>query len=341
MAFKVSNETKVGALTAITITLFILGFNFLKGKNPLKRAKYYYAKFESSEGLLPSNPVIIKGLTVGNVYATAPLDEDLSSVLVTIRFTENVKVPVNSVAQIKSNPLGTPSIEIVKGDSKNFLQPGDTLLSVSTPGFFGSVFDKLGPTQKALDKLLSSLDSVASKINQTFNSGVQADVQQTIAHLSTASSALNKTIQLVNNQLDAQSGNLAKTMQHMEAFSGTLDDNKNQIGVITGNLSKTTQKLSELDLKTTLSELSATLQSLKAVVDKLNRKDGTIGMLLNDPRAYNNLNSTINSVNLMMQDLRMHPKRYVSISVFGKKDKSEPLMRPLTEDSVTQEQRRN
>lgn len=341
MAFKVSNETKVGALTAITITLFILGFNFLKGKNPLKKAKYLYAKFESSEGLVPSNPVVIKGLTIGKVYATSPADESMSAVLVTIRMTEEVNVPVNSVAQIKSNPLGTPSIEIVRGDAKTFLQPGDTLLSVSTPGFFGSIFDKLGPTQKAMDKLLTSLDSVAGKISKTITPAAQANVQEVLSNLAKATAELNTTIKSVNALMDEQNGAITKTAKNLETVSTTLADNKDKITTITDNLAKTSQKLAELDLQKTLDELAATMQSLQATLAKLNSSDGTMGALLNDKKLYDNLNSTVNSMNILLQDLRLNPKRYVNVSVFGKKNKTEPLMKPLAEDSVTQEQKKN
>jgi phospholipid/cholesterol/gamma-HCH transport system substrate-binding protein len=291
--------------------------------------------------LVPSNPVVIKGLTVGKVYATAPADEAMSSVLVTIRLTEVVNIPANSVAQIKSNPLGTPSIEIVRGDAKTYLQPGDTLLSLSTPGFFGSIFDKLGPTQKAMDKLLTSLDSVAGKINKTINPATQANVQEVIANLAKASAELNTTILSVNALLNEQTGAVSKTAKNLEAVSTTLADNKDKITTITDNLSKTSQKLADLDLQKTLDELAATMQSLQATIAKLNSSDGTMGALLNDRKLYDNLNSTINSLNILLQDVRLNPKRYVNVSVFGKKNKTEPLMKPLAEDSVTQEQKKN
>jgi phospholipid/cholesterol/gamma-HCH transport system substrate-binding protein len=245
------------------------------------------------------------------------------------------------VAQIKGNPLGTPSIEIVRGDAKTYLQPGDTLLSLSAPGFFGSIFDKLGPTQKAMDKLLSSLDSVAGKIGKTITPAAQANVQEVLANLAKASAQLNTTIASLNLLLDEQNGAISKTAKNLEAVSSTLADNKDKITTITDNLSKTSQKLADLDLQKTLDELAATMHSLQATLAKLNNTDGTVGALLNDKKVYDNLNSTINSMNLLMQDLRLHPKRYVSVSVFGKKDKTEPLMKPLAEDSATKEQKKN
>ncbi|MCU0335678.1 MAG: MlaD family protein [Chitinophagaceae bacterium] len=338
MAFKVSNETKVGALTAITITLFILGFNFLTGKNPLKRSDYLLARFESSEGLLPANPVYMKGFQIGRVYEIAAGDDELNSVIVTISMTEGIKIPVNSVAQIKSNPLGTPAVEIVKGDARTFLQKGDTLKTMSTPGFFGSIFDKLGPTQKALDNLLTSLDAVTDKLNATLTPGMQGHVQEVVANLAKASAELTRTLQSVNGMLNKETGSLSKTANNLEAVTSNLVANKDNINAITGNLANTTQKLNELDLQKTLTELNNTLQSVKSTMAQLNSREGTMGALLYERKLYDNLNSSVNSLNLLMQDLRLHPKRYVNVSVFGKKDKSQPLMKPMREDSATQEQ---
>jgi phospholipid/cholesterol/gamma-HCH transport system substrate-binding protein len=340
MAFKISNETKIGALTAITITLFILGFNFLKGKNPLKKAQYFYARFEAIEGLVPSNPVIMNGLAIGNVYATEPADEEMNAVLVTIRLTEKVKVPSNSVALIKGNPLGTPAIELVKGDARTFLQPGDTIQSSSSPGFFGSIFDKLGPTQRALDKLLTSLDSVAGKVNRTITSREQENIRTALANLSVASGELTRTLASVNGLLDAQTGSIAKTADNLQQVSGTLAANKEKITGIVANLEKTSQTLSTLELEKALAEFSSTLEYVKTTVERVNSKEGTVGMLMNDRKLYDDLNNTLNSLNLLLQDVRMHPKRYVNVSVFGKKDKTEPLMKPMPTDSVTMEQRR-
>ena len=116
---------------------------------------------------------------------------------------------------------------------------------------------------------------------------------------------------------------------------------KTKLPAITQNLETTTKNLSQLDLDKTLKTVNETLASLKSTIAKANSNDGTIGMLLNDKKMYNNLTSTVNSLNLLLQDLRLSPKRYVNVSVFGKKNKSEPLMKPMAEDSITQEQRKN
>jgi phospholipid/cholesterol/gamma-HCH transport system substrate-binding protein len=64
---KITNETKIGALTTIAILLLILGFNFLKGKDLFSHSKKIYAVFKNVDGLELSNSVSIKGLNVGSV----------------------------------------------------------------------------------------------------------------------------------------------------------------------------------------------------------------------------------------------------------------------------------
>ena len=72
---------------------------------------------------------------------------------------------------------------------------------------------------------------------------------------------------------------------------------------------------------------------LNTTLAKINSNEGTMGLLMNDKKLYSNLNASANSLNILLQDFRLHPKRYVNVSVFGKKDKSDPLMKPL-EDSL-------
>jgi phospholipid/cholesterol/gamma-HCH transport system substrate-binding protein len=338
MAFKISNETKVGALTAISITLLILGVNFLKGKNPTKKSRYLYAKFAKINGLVPANAVLMNGLSIGSVYETKPGDKDLNWVLVSIRLEEDVNIPTNSVATIKSSLLGSNTLEIMKGDAPTHLQPGDTLRTINTNGLLGDALAKLEPTQKNLDGVLQSVDTLVGNINNVLDEKGKNDLRMTLAHLNTVSGNLTITTASLNAMLNAQNGVITKTFNNLEAFSRSLAALQDKLPTIANNLETTTDKLAKIEFDKTMNELNHAVSDLDAVVKKVNSTDGTLGALINEKKLYNNLTSTVNSLNLLMQDLRLHPKRYVNISVFGKKDKSEPLMRPLSEDSVTQEQ---
>lgn len=338
MAWNVSNEVKVGAVTAISITLLILGFNFLKGNNPLKRSQYIYAKFESIEGLVPSNPIVMNGLVIGSVFKAEPSDEFLSSVLITIRLSEAVKIPKDSKAIIKGNLLSTPVVEIQKGIATEYLAKGDTLITEESSGFLGAVLEQLGPTQQTLNKTLREMDTLLSSTNRVLDVKAQDDLRQTLSNLSRITQQLAETSVSVNKLLQQQQNALTETIGNLRATSVQVKEGTQNLPAITKNLETSTKKLSELELQATVSKLNETLEQMNATLGKVNDQNGSVGALLNDRRLYDNLSSTVNSMNLLLQDLRLHPKRYVNVSVFGRKAKSEPLMRPMDEDSITQEQ---
>src|SRR5919107_6323806 len=142
---KVSNETKIGALTAIAVTLLVLGFNFLKGKSFLKSGRYLYAKYPDTKGLMPSNAVYINGYQVGNVSEIEAGNKSLTSIVATIKLKEDYNIPDNSVASINARPLGSPSIDIQLGTSSTYLKSKDTIRSAESGGFLGDITNKLGP----------------------------------------------------------------------------------------------------------------------------------------------------------------------------------------------------
>ncbi|HMP93984.1 MAG TPA: MlaD family protein, partial [Phnomibacter sp.] len=262
MAFSVNNETKIGALTAITITLFILGFNFLKGKSPLKGSTYLYARFEDIADLKPANPVMMNGLAVGKVYETAPGDAQMNTVLVTIRLTEKILIPTNSIATIKGNPLGTPAVEITKGDAQTFLKKGDTLQTGANGGLLGTVMEKLGPTQKSLENALGGMDTLLQKVNGTLTPSVQQDLQATISHLAITTAKLSATVDAVNKLVASQNATIANTLKNAETFSSGLAETKGKLPAITNNLETATQKLSSLELDKTINQLNKTMAAL-------------------------------------------------------------------------------
>ncbi|HQW44726.1 MAG TPA: MlaD family protein, partial [Chitinophagaceae bacterium] len=124
---KINNETKVGILTIVALTILILGFNFLKGKNLFDKSKKIYAVFQDMGSLEKSNEVKINGLPIGSVFDKREIDKDVSAIIITINLTRDINIPDNSVAYIGSGLVGASFIIIEKGDSKTFLKLGDTL----------------------------------------------------------------------------------------------------------------------------------------------------------------------------------------------------------------------
>jgi phospholipid/cholesterol/gamma-HCH transport system substrate-binding protein len=319
---KVSNETKVGALTAIAITLLILGFNFLKGKSLLEKTFHLYAKFSSVEGLSVSNAVMINGLPVGKVYEIEESDKNLSDIIVTINLTKNINIPKNSLAYISTSLLGNTALNIKMGNASAYAKNGDTLTTNISSGLLEEVTGRLDPTLLKVNITLRSMDSVLQLIGGALDADAQKNFGHILANLAISTGHLN-------NLLNAQTGALAQTLSNAAAFTNNLKKNNDTITQIFSNLNATTKKLADLELEQTLTKLQTVAAELNTTLNKINTNEGSLGLLMNDKKLYTNLTSASNSLNVLLQDFRIHPRRYTGGLVFGKKDKSAPLMTPL------------
>ncbi len=346
MAFKVSNETKVGALSAVAIALLILGFNFLKGRTYSGKT-FLYAKFKTIDGLLPSNAITINGFQVGTVVDITETDADLSGILVKLKLIKDIRIPNTAFASVKSNPLGTTQVEIRFDSTQqiaSYLNTGDTMRVGPSLGLLSnisSVLDqRLSPTIDQLKASLKTLDDVLVNVNSIFDPNTKGNLQSVVSNANKTMASLVMSSAELEKMLNSKTGDLARSLASLSEFTKTLSDGKEQVTGILQNVEKTTQTLSKMELDKTVRTLNEAMASLKSTLAKVSSTDGTIGALINDKKIYNNLASTVNSMNLLLQDLRLNPKRYVNISVFGKKDKGTPLMKPMDEDSITQEQRK-
>lgn len=323
---KVSNETKVGALTVIAVTLLVLGYNFLKGKSLLKKSNVIYARFTDVGALEISNMVKIKGFRIGNVYKIDNMDKDVSEVIVTINMTEEINIPKNSVAVINSSLTGSASISVLPGNATSFIAFGDTLQSSSNPDILSKVMTSVDPVMANVKQAIDSLKLVLSNLNSVFDEHTKANLKAVIGNLKTTSDDLTVL-------LNSKNGALAKTLNNVETFTTNLNGNNEKLNTTIENLKNTSQKLSEVEIKETVANLNNTITQLQGILQKANKGEGTLGLLINDPKLYNNLQNTSRSLNILVDDLKLHPKRYVSLSIFGKKDKTEPLKAPLA-DSI-------
>lgn len=323
----ISNETKIGALTSIAIALMFFGFNFLKGKNIFDQGKKIYAVFNKVEGLDLANSVRIKGFEIGSVYKINAKDEDLSGIIVTISLKKDVHIPKNSVATINSGLLTSSSIVITKGNATEFLQDGDTLITEDKLNLVSQLEKNIDPIIAKLGNTLESLDSVVKQVGTMFDPKTKNNFSAIIANLAMSSASLQK-------MLNTQTGALAHALNNVDSFTGSLAGNGDRITRTLDNLEKTTNKLSNSKIEEAVASIQSTMNELKEVIGKVNTPSGTLGMLINDKKLYQNLESTSRSLNILLDDFRVHPKRYVNVSVFGKKDKSAPLTAPLTSDTT-------
>ena len=325
---KISSETKVGAIAIVSITLLILGYSFLKGKKLFSSSKTIIAKFGNVQGLANSNPVMVNGLQVGTVYDIVPT-KDMRQILATLTITKDINIPKNSIAIIKPNPLGTTTLEIKLGDSPVFLKNKDSIITEANAGIFNDILKKVDPALYEVTNAVSSIDSFIKKLNSIVDPHTKNNIAATLENLNKVTASLVLSSASLELLLNTQTGTLAKTLNNLSSVTGNLAASNDKITSELTNLDKTATNLSRLDLKRTLDSLDATINNLKSLVGKFNNSNGTVGLLLNDPSLYKNLASTANKLNVLIDDIRVNPKRYVNISILGKKNTSTPLGRPL------------
>ena len=328
---RVSNETKVGALTVIAVTLIILGFNFLKGKTIFKSGTFIYAKYTDTKGLIVSNPVFVNGFQVGTVFEIENMNENLSELVVCIKLNQLYKIPKNSIATIQENPLGTNAINIVPGKSTLMIQSGDTIKTAPAASLLGDFMNTLSPLGEQIKNTITSLEKVLGNVNKTLDDENRQNFKIILGNLSTTTASLDKSIASIEGMLNKQNGSIAKTADNLNAFTSNLNQNNQKITNILSNLDSTTKSIKDADLNKAIKDIQNVLVALHTTINKLNQGNGSAAKLLNDPNMYTQLEQTIKSVNTLVDDIKIHPKRYISLSVFGKKDKSTPLVKPLAD----------
>ncbi len=319
---KVSNETKVGALTAIAITVLILGFNYLKGKNITERTHTIYAIFPDVEGIAASSAVFINGYQVGRVSDLEAKDKKLSGIVVSINLSRGFEIPKNSYAFVDKSLLGATSIKIKMGNSTELIADGDTLTVTPKPDLVSEFKTTLSPAVDNLNKTLVALESVIQKVNNLIDPTVKNNLQSAIANLSVSSQSLA-------NLLNNQTGALSKSLNHVESITGNLEKNNGRIDSTISNLQKATGNLANARIAETIDELKKTVSQLENTLTKASSPNSSLGALLNDRKLYDEIRQTNRSLNTLLDDFKTHPKRYVNVTVFGKKDKSTPLTKPI------------
>src|SRR5260221_8582387 len=212
---KISNETKVGVLAVVALALLIIGFNFLKGKNVFSHSSNIYAVFSDLGSLEKSNQVKINGLPIGTVYTLNQKDKDISGIVVTINLSRDVNIPKNSVGYISASLVGASYIIVEKGDSKEYLKEGDTLLTRVDNGFFGDMKSQLSPALVKIKDVVDSLKVVLGGINKILDPNVKGNITQILLNLKEASGSLKSLVNSKDDPLFETLGNASSVTRNL------------------------------------------------------------------------------------------------------------------------------
>jgi phospholipid/cholesterol/gamma-HCH transport system substrate-binding protein len=314
---KITREIKTAILVITSILLFIWGYSFLKGKDLFDSYKTFYVEYVNVEGLAPSAPVTINGLVVGKVKTITISDK--GTLLVELQLKTDFPISKTSTATIyEASLIGGKQVAIhpnfndrIEAENGSYLA-GDIEATLAD-----SLGDKLSPAMVKVEKLMTNADQLISGFNTVLDKKGQEDLKKTLAELSETMEQFHKVSLNANTILDENKGQLKGVVSNFNKVSG--------------DFSKISDSLNKADLGKTVRNLNATLARVDGLMKGFESGQGTMGKLMKDEALYANLEKTSKELELLLQDVRLNPTRYVNVSVFGKKNK--PYVAP--NDSIT------
>lgn len=296
-----TKEVKIAIVAIVAIVVMFFGLNFLKGLNIFSDNSRYCLSFSDITGLSVSSPVYADGYKVGVVKSITYDYTHRGYIIVEISVNKNMRIPKGSSAELVSEMLGTVKVNLLLANNPSEkVEEGDTIKGGINDGALGQMKNMI----PAVEKMLPKLDSILSSVNRLLADPALAaslhNVEGVTSNLKTSTSELNILLAGLNKELPGMVTRADKVLDNADKITG---------------------KLSQVDVAGTMAKVNGTLDNVEQFTNRLNTNQGTLGLMMNDPSLYNNLNSTMRNADSLVVNLREHPKRYVHFSIFGKKDK--------------------
>lgn len=308
---KVTREFKTGVVVIGVIALFVWGYNFMKGLNLFDGpSKTYLTEYNNVQGLNTASVVTINGVDVGKVVNIKfnPAPEKRGSLIVEFSVETDLKFTKNSIAKIYSASLmGGKSLAVVPSYDGETANPGDYLQGEIESDIFSTVTEKLNPLQAKVENVIVSADSLMVGLNDIIDKKSRVSLKSSIQKL-------DETILNFKNA----SASVDRLMKNNEEKLGTTLKNAE---IMTGNLAKLSDTLVNANIGLTVKNLETTVISLNGILKNMESGNGTLGKLLKDEGLYNNLTNSSKQLEELLEEMKLHPKRFVHFSLFGKKDK--------------------
>lgn len=309
---KIRNETKVGILAVVAITILIVGYGFLKGNNVFSTETELYARYKSVEGLTVSKPVLVNGFQIGRVSSLKL--EPAGTIVAQFKINPDYEIPENTIARLESTDLlGGKAIVFDLGNSKKYAEDGAFLEANNEK----NLMEQVQPIQKKAEQIIGKLDSMLTSINSTINPEFQRNFNRSFASVANTLETLEGTTTRLDNLVGAESGKISAIMSNLESISANFKNNNQRINGVMTNLEKVSDQLARANFENTIKNADKAVADMQLAINKVNNGQGSLGKLINDDGLYNNLNNASENLDKLMIDLKANPKRYVSFSVFG------------------------
>jgi len=313
---KLSREIKTAILVISAILLFIWGYSFLKGRDLFTNYKTFYVEYMNVEGLTMSSPVTINGLNIGKVNSIK-LDNKTGKLLVELQVNSDYPISKTSLAEIYApSPIGGRQIAIIPNtEDTSIAVSGDYLKSSSKLGLTDALALQIEPLKDKIEKLLDNANTMLVSVNGVLDAKTRENLRSSLANLNEVMVEFKSISKSTSSLLADNKSKIGNTMTNVEKASA--------------NFTKVSDSLAKINLGPTVKTLEKTLANVDKMLADLQSGKGTMGKLMKDDAMYNNFTKASKELELLLQDLRLHPTRYVNVSLFGKKEK--PYKTPVND----------
>ncbi|HIF84363.1 MAG TPA: MCE family protein [Flavobacteriaceae bacterium] len=304
---KNKNEIKTGILVVIGIGLFVFGFSYLKSNDIFVGDRTFYAVYDDVEGVVNGTPVTVNGFPVGSIQNISFFKNN--NLLVKFRVENNISFSINSIAQIyEAGLIGGKALAIIPAnDNSRVAVSKDTLKSSVAPGLTELVNDKLTPLQENIESMILSANEVLRKVSLIFDDSTRTNLKTSVSDFTETISDLKETSAMIKSVIKSNKLNIDQTIDNV------LD--------ISTNFSEISKTINQSELDLIISNFKNSSDDLAFILKKVSDGNGTISKLIENDTLFQNLNDASKSIDLLLEDIRLNPKRYIHFSIFGKKDK--------------------
>ena len=306
------SKLKVGLFCIVAVVIFYLGACFFKGVSAFGKKTYYYAVFENTGGLQESNAVMLNGYKIGQVTKVSILSDNPVRLCAELMITEPVNIPKNSKVQVAPKDLlGGTVVNILFGNDTQMLQAKDTMATYVIP----QMTDGIDGLKAQLASILTSVDTIALSVKDVLSpEGGAGDLKATLSNL-------EKTTANLNDILGDNKMKVNRLVTNLEQFSGTLQSVSPQLETIVNNLDHISDSIAKANVTQLINDAQKTISDVQLVVEKIQKGEGTVGQLVTNDTLYTNLENSLHSLDELLKDLKANPKKYINVTVFGKKEK--------------------
>lgn len=314
---KIKTEYKVGLVGLITILVLYFGIMFLKGKDIFNVETSYYTVFDDVSGLYKSNYIYLNGMKVGYIKDITMLDQNAKKFLVWIAVTSDVKIPNDSkVAIFASDMLGSKALKINMGMSRLNFNKKDTIPSGIENGMLDQLANNLAPIAVKLNNVMTTFDSLLTGVNNVMDRKTQENIILTMESMKNTAQNVEHISLNLDKIIESEQAKIKTILANAESITSNLKENNQALTNAINNFGNISDTIAKANLGSTIRETNMSLKTLSNILKSIENGEGNAGLLIKDDKLYKNLESSTKSLDLLIEDIKANPRKYIKLSIF-------------------------